>query len=279
VSSDRKLQDTRFAALKVKDAVVDRQNRKKGRRSSVDRRRPDISIVVHLNSGKAEISLDSTGRPLHMRGYRTEAGAAPLRETVAAGLILLAGWNGSTPLLDPFCGSGTIIIEAARLLAGILPGSDRTDFGFLRWPGADRDLFNRIRRDLTSSRADLPHGSPSIRGIDSDPDMVRVARANAERAGVSGLVEFEHGDFFESDGTAGVTIITNPPYGERLELEDAPAFFSSLGDRLKAAHTNCTAWILSANRDGMKSLGLRPSRRIPLYNGGLDSRLYRVDLY
>ncbi len=290
VSSDRTLSDTRFATLRVKDAIVDVQRRRTGKRSEIARRGPDIGVVAHVADGTAEISLDSTGKPLHIRGYRTEAGAAPLRETVAAGMVLLSGWDRTSPLLDPFCGSGTILIEAALIAAGIHPGIRRDDFAFLRWPGADRVAFDQLRATLRagqrSEREGTPDGdgeptqAPLIHGADRDAAVIEVARRNAERAGVSDLITIDHRDFFTDPmGDAGGILLTNPPYGERMELEDAAAFYGRLGDHLKHHYRGSTAWILSANRAAMKHIGLRTSAKLPLFNGGLESRLYRITLF
>lgn len=286
ISSDRDVSDIRFAALRVKDAIVDVQRRRTGKRSRVERRIPDIGVVAHVANGSAEISLDSTGRPLHVRGYRTEAGAAPLRETVAAGMVLLSGWDCQSPLTDPFCGSGTILIEAALIAAGIHPGIQRDDFSFLRWPGADRAAFDRLRAKLRSQGHQLPERDgesprpPLIRGADTDPAVIEVALRNAERAGVQDMITIDHRDFFtDPQGDTVGTLLTNPPYGERMELEDAAGFYGRLGDHLKRNYKGSTAWILSANRTAMKRIGLRTSAKLPLFNGGLESRLYRIALF
>lgn len=290
VSSDRELNDTRFAALRVKDAIVDLQRRRTGKRSEVDRRAPDIGVVVFINNGVTEISLDSTGSPLHMRGYRTEAGTAPLRETVAAGMVLLSGWDRRTPLVDPFCGSGTILIEAALIAADIHPGIGRDDFAFLRWPGADRPGFERLREKLRShtgpatSDQTEPEGGPTnaplIHGADQDGAIVKIAQRNAQRAGVREFITFDRRDFFSEPNTpTGAMILTNPPYGERMDLQDAAAFYHQVGDHLKQHYKGSTAWVLSANRPAMKQLGLRTSAKLPLFNGGLESRFYRIALF
>ena len=284
ISSDRALSDIRFATLRVKDAIVDVQRRQTGKRSEIERRAPDIGVVAHVADGTAEISLDSTGRPLHIRGYRTEAGAAPLRETVAAGMVLLSGWDRVSPLLDPFCGSGTILIEAALIAASIHPGIQRDDFAFLRWPGADRAAFDQLRAKLCAREPSEREGkspqSPLIHGTDRDATVIEVARRNAERAGVLNLITIDHRDFFtEPMRDAGGILLTNPPYGERMELEDATAFYGRLGDHLKHHYRGSTAWILSANRAAMKHIGLRTSAKLPLFNGGLESRLYRIALF
>ena len=286
ISTDRRLADQRFATLRVKDAIVDAQKRRAGKRSNVAGRKADVGIVAHVSGGQAEISLDTTGKPLHARGYRTEAGAAPLRETVAAGMILMSGWAPPDRLVDPFCGSGTIAIEAALIAAGIHPGSGRDDFAFLRWPNADRAAFDKVRGRLcapsTAKGPGKEQNRPAarIRAYDVDADILDVARRNAARAGVSEQISFELADFFNLDQIGqNDVVVTNPPYGERMGLQDAPDFSRRLGDHLKQRCAGAVAWILSANLQAMKRIGLRTSAKLPLFNGGLESRLYRIDLY
>jgi putative N6-adenine-specific DNA methylase len=283
-STNRDLADSRFLALRVKDAIVDSQRSRGGMRSRVQRRNPDVGVVVHAGRDAVEISLDSSGRPLHMRGYRTESGAAPLRETVAAGMLMMAGWHGQCALIDPFCGSGTIAIEAAMISCNRAPGTLRDDYAFLGWPGADRAPFDAVRRRLmaeTREPAQQPE-QPIVTASDISAEVLAVARRNARRAGVENLIRFDQKDFFHTEPARdadGATIVMNPPYGERMDLPDAPEFYRSLGDTLKGRYAGCTAWLLSGNRQAMKSIGLRVAARIPLYNGGLESRLYRIDLY
>lgn len=282
ISTDRRLADRRFATLRVKDAVVDVQKQQTGRRSTVRRQAPDVGIVAHIADGVAELSLDSTGLPLHVRGYRAEAGAAPLRETVAAGMVLLSGWDGTVPLMDPFCGSGTILIEAACIATGTLPGIHRSDFSFLRWPGADRAVFEQSRASLLTEaeRTTAARSGSPIRGADRDPAIVRTARSNVIKAGVGNLVSVDRSDFFDARPSAPPGILlTNPPYGERLGLDDAADFYRTVGNTLKARYHGWTAWILSANMAAMKHIGLRTSAKLPLWNGGLESRLYKIEIY
>lgn len=283
VVRDRRIDDSRLAALKVKDAIVDAQ-RRGGARSSVDRRNPDLPVTLFVRDGEATLSLDSSGAPLHERGYRTEAGEAPLRETVAAAMIRYAAWpdGAGTLLLDPFCGSGTIAIEAALAAAGVAPGTLRERYAFDRWPWISREIVERERAALgpgdEQRRGDT--SLPRIIARDVNAAAVAIARRNAERAGVADLIEFETGDFLDAPPPEEPgMIVSNPPYGERLALEDARGFYRSIGDRLKHCYPGWSAWLLSANRDALKGLGLRTSGRVQLWNGGLDATLARVDLY
>lgn len=283
VVRDRRITDSRLAALKVKDAIVDAQ-RRGGARSSVDRRAPDLPVTLFVRDGNATISLDSSGAPLHERGYRTEGGEAPLRETVAAAMLRYASPPRETPLLlDPFCGSGTIAIEAALAEANLAPGTVRAGYAFERWPWVQPEAVRREREALRPATGDAGGEAPQTPRIvarDLNPAAVEMARRNAARAGVSHLITFESGDFFDAPPPEGPgVIVTNPPYGERLELDDARAFYRSVGDRLKQAYAGWSAWLLCANRDALKGLGLRTTSRRQLWNGGLDATLARVDLY
>lgn len=282
---DRRLPDSRLAALRVKDAVVDAQ-RSGGNhaRSSVDRRHPDVPIVLFVEDGAAELSLDTSGAPLHERGYRREAGEAPLRETVAATMIATSGWTPEAAFCDPFCGSGTIAIEAAMIALGIEPAGVRERYAMERWPWfpatalASRRPAERAKTEgaLTGPSAPLPR----IVARDADPGVIEIARRNARRAGVEEVIEFALADALSTPAPfdAGV-VVTNPPYGERMELEEARGFYASLGSHLKSSYGGWNVWLLSANREAMKGFGLRPSSKMQLYNGGLDARLYHFEIY
>ncbi|MFW5744724.1 MAG: THUMP domain-containing class I SAM-dependent RNA methyltransferase [Spirochaetota bacterium] len=295
VGRDRRIPDTRMAALKVKDAIVDAQRSAGsgrrptggGKRSSVDRRNPDVPVSVFVDEGRATISLDAAGTPLHMRGYRLEGGEAPLRETVAATMVLASGWDPTTPLCDPFCGSGTIAIEAAMIAAGKTPGDIRPGYAMERWPWFDARA--RRREASTSDTGDaerptatpgVPPDPPLIVARDRDAESVETARRNAARAGVDGWIAFAVADALGTDAPYPEgTVVTNPPYGERLELEGARDFYAALADRLKHGYGGWDAWVLSANREAMKGFGLRASSRMQLWNGGLDARLYHYEIF
>ncbi len=270
------LSDSRLAALKVKDAIVDSQ-RRSGKRSSVNRRRPDVPVSVHIARGFATVSLDSSGDPLHERGYRIEAGEAPLRETVAAAMLRIAGWDRSRQLVDPFCGAGTIAIEAALLAADVAPGAIRGRFAFNRWPW----ITPRAADDRLHALGAAGGAHPvTITARDRDPRMIEIARRNARRAGVESAIAFEVADALHSDPPDGSGIVvTNPPYGERTAISSAREFYGAFGDRLKRSYGGWQAWILSANLDALKGLGLRIAARHQLWNGGLDARLCRVDIF
>ncbi|HKJ86023.1 MAG TPA: THUMP domain-containing protein [Spirochaetia bacterium] len=276
VTRDRTVNDSRLAALKTKDAIVDTQ-RKTGSRSSIDRRHPDVPIALHIADRVGTLSLDSSGGPLHERGYRTEAGEAPLRETVAAAMLLISGWDPSRPLLDPFCGSGTIVIEAAMRAAGIAPGLIRKRYAFEKWPWIEKGLL-RSRIDAISPERTQP--TVAITARDNDPAVVEIARRNARRAGVEQYIDFGVADAMIAPPPSETgLVVTNPPYGERIELEGDRAFYQAFGDRLKESYTGWQAWILSANKEAMKGIGLRASSRTQLWNGGLDARLYELRIY
>jgi putative N6-adenine-specific DNA methylase len=280
VARDQRLSDSRLAALKIKDAVVDSQ-RGAGARSSVDRRSPEVPITLFVENGTATVSLDSSGAPLHVRGYRQEAGEAPLRETVAASMLVASGWDPATPLCDPFCGSGTIAIEAAMMSRGIAPGAIRDGWAMAKWP-----WFPGAR--LAAARAALARATPAhaaepparIVARDTDPAVIEIARRNARRAGVEESIEFVRADALEAHAPwAAGTVVTNPPYGERMELPEARDFYARLGSRFKESYDGWDVWILSANREAMKGFGLRAASRMQLWNGGLDARLYHYEIY
>ncbi len=277
ITRESALADSRLAALKVKDAIVDTQ-RRSGQRSNVNRTRPDAPVSVHIAGGIATISLDSSGDPLHERGYRTEAGDAPLRETVAAAMLRTSGWDTERPLLDPFCGSGTIAIEAALLAARIPPGAIRTGYAFSRWPWISPHAADDRLHALAADRGDRP--AVPLVARDIDPQVIEIARRNARRAGVERLIHFEVADALHQDPPAGTgLVVTNPPYGERTDIGSAREFYGAFGDRLKQSYGGWQAWILSANRDALKGLGLRIASRRLLWNGGLEARLCRVDVF
>lgn len=281
-----------FVGLKTKDAIADEVRAASGgRRPSVAAKDPDVRVNVHLVRGECAVSLDSTGPAgLHQRGYRLDTGGAPLRETLAAGLVELTGWDGSgeVPLVDPMCGAGTIPIEAALKATGRAPGRLRGGpggggFGFQRWPDFDAPLWRRLLREA-DERIAAGLGGVRVRGSDISVEAVRMARANAERAGVcaSGVVEFEEADLFEKGPSAGPpgVLVFNPPYGERLgEVESLRDLYPRIGDWLKRRWKGWTAWMLVGNAELIKRVGLRPSRRIVLFNGPIECRFLRFDLY
>lgn len=268
-----------FVALKVKDAVADALRQKAGARPDVDRRDPDVGIVVHVKGRQCALSLDTSGGPLHKRGYRVKSVQAPLNETLAAGILLLAGYEGETPFADPFCGSGTLLIEAALIAARTPPGLIRVrPFGFQRWPDFEPKAWKAI---LEAARGGTRKPPYPIVGSDSDPKAVAASLANAKAAGVDRCIEARAAGLrsFQSSSPRGL-IATNPPYGDHSGAgEDLKSLYRELGDLLKQRCAGWTACVLTGNPELAKFIGLRPQRKVRLYNGPTECRLLVFDLY
>jgi putative N6-adenine-specific DNA methylase len=268
-----------FVALKTKDAIVDSIRDRCGRRPNVDTRDPDLRVNVHLVKNRCTISLDSSGTPLDRRGYRLDRNEAPLRETLAAALVILSGWDGVSPLVDPMCGSGTIPIEAALMASRRAPGLMRSGYGFQRWPGFDSVLWNRLVAEAHGVAMDSLPVQPL--GCDRSSKAIAVACQNSERARTGNLIRFarmELEDFAPPPGPG--TIILNPPYGRRLgEEEELKPLYKLIGDILKKRCAGYTAYIFTGSADLAKCIGLKASRRIVLFNGPIECRLLRFDMY
>jgi putative N6-adenine-specific DNA methylase len=274
----RAFDNTVFAAQVVKDAVVDRVRDRQGWRPSVDRGAPDLAIHLHLSDGLTTLGLDSTGEVLAHRGYRPRGGPAPLSESLAAGVLLLAGYDGAEPLLDPLCGTGTIAAEAVLIATRTAPGS-RRGFACERWRGHDRELLAEVRSNASRERRDAP--APIV-ARDRDARAVQAAERNLEAAGMSRWVTVERRDALDLElpWGAGGLIVGNPPYGKRLgEVEQLGGFYERLGDQLKRSAPDATAWLLVGNRELANRIGLRAARRIPLFNGPIECRLLKYELY
>lgn len=268
------LRDPQWAALKVKDGLVDGQRDRTGRRSSVDRSVPDLPLRLRLHANVATLLLDTSGEPLDRRGYRVEGAAAPVREQLAAACVLASGWDGRGPVVDPMCGSGTLLVEAAWLALGRAPGSLRQHWAFERFPGFDAAAFAAIRAEP------LPAPGPDVRvlGSDRDPAAVRAARANLAQAGLAGRSEVKRADASSVEPPPGPgLVLVNPPYGERMG-ED-PAQWPALGDLLKQRFRGWRAVVLAGGETRGKGIGLRPARRIPVWNGPLEARILVFELY
>jgi putative N6-adenine-specific DNA methylase len=287
------LNHSHFTALEVKNALVDLQRQRWGTRSSVDRQNPDLVLHLHLHRhGEAVLSLDGGGGSLHRRGWRAAVGLAPLKENLAAGLIALTEWDGSCPLADPFCGSGTLLIEAACGALGRAPGllspapgqpPRARDFSLRRWADFDPTLWQReVAAAHELARDTLADGRPlaPLLGWDHNAEVLAQAQANAEAAGVAPWIRFELGDArtFTPPLGPGV-IVTNPPYGERLgDREELEALYADLGLRLKQQAPEWTFWLLSGHPELTASLRLKATRRVPVSHGGTDCRWLRYDL-
>jgi putative N6-adenine-specific DNA methylase len=273
-TSRSQVRDVRWAALKVKDGLVDGQRKRWGRRATVARHDPDLPLRVWLHADRATLLLDTSGEPLDRRGYRLATAAASLRETLAAGVVLASGWDGRGPVVDPMCGAGTLLAEAGWVALGRPPGSLRRGWAFERLPGFDRRAFDAVRAEPLAA----PGPDVALYGADLDPAALAAARGNLDRAGLG-----ERAVLLEQDGlefapppSPGLVVV-NPPYGERLAAE--PEMWRRLGDLLKRRYAGWQAAVLAGDPGRGKWIGLRPRRRLPVKNGPLDARILVFDLY
>ena len=267
---------SKFVAYKVKDAIVDYFREKTGNRPSVRINNPDVSFNIHVAEDQCTLSLDSSGESLYRRGYRQEQVEAPLNEVLAAGMILMTGWRGECDLIDPMCGSGTIPIEAALIARNIAPGVFRKEFGFEKWKDFDQELFDSIYNDDSQER-EFNH---KIYGYDNNPKANEIATHNVKAAGVTKDVILKIQPFqqFEQPAEKSI-IITNPPYGERISSGDLLDLYQMIGERLKHAFTGNDAWILSYRDECFDQIGLKPSVKIPLFNGALECQFRKYQLF
>lgn len=267
---------TGYAGLVLKDAIVDKFRAKYNRRPTVDTQRPDVVFNLRISENNVTISIDSSVTPLFKRGYRTEATSAPMNEVLAAGIIKLSGWNGKTPFLDPMCGSGTFAIEAALIANNIPPGRFRSYFGFMNWSDYDESLLYKIKKEAEIIKPERGDISCS----DRSAEAISIARNNIANAGLKNIIKLGMSDFFESDsGGKKYTILMNPPYGERLPEDDIPDFYRKIGERLKHGYSGSDVWLITSSVAGLKSVGLKPSKKYTLYNGALESRLVNYELF
>lgn len=268
---------TAYPALVLKDAIADRFRMKTNRRPSVELKDPDMVFNCHISEKDVTISIDSTIIPLFKRGYRVHQSEAPLNEVLAAGIIMKSGWDMQMPLLDPMCGSGTLAIEAALMARNIPPGQFRRFFGFMNWPDYDQALFKKVRRDAVLKKRPL---QTAVYCKDISSQNIRLCRVNIKNAGLEDDIQTEVDDFRESASKEkAYMIIMNPPYGERLDVKDIESLYSDIGERLKHGYPGSTAWIISSNTEALKNIGLKPSRKSTLYNGKLEIKLVKYELY
>ena len=266
-----------YVSQKAKDAIVDKFRKKTGRRPSIDLKNPDVKFNLHIQRNHCTLSLDSSGSSLHHRGYRTATNIAPINEVLAAGILLLSGWDGRGHFLDPMCGSGTFLIEAAMIACNIPANINRKGFAFEKWMDFDSELYQKI---VETSLNKIREFHYSIKGYDKAPSAVRKAIDNAENANLSEYITVEQTSFFESkkDTEGPLHMVFNPPYGERLSI-DMEEFYASIGDTLKHSFPGTQAWMISSNLDALKHVGLKTSRKIKLFNSQLESRLVCYDMY
>lgn len=276
--SNSKIRHSKYAALRVKDAVVDTFREATGRRPNVDTRDPHVWFNLHIENNHATLSVDTSGGSLHRRGYRVDAGTAPMQETVAAAIIRLSEWNGETPLYDPMCGSGTILAEALMHICRIPAGYLREHFGFEALPDFQPEVWSRVREGADAEIRPLPEGM--IGGSDIDPEAVQVARKNLMVLPEGQNVQLKVADVLGLEGFDGATIITNPPYGIRMgNRRRVEGLITSFGDFLKQRCTGSTAFLYVGERELLKHVGLRPTWKRTLVSGSLDGRLARYELY
>ena len=275
--SSQQFTHSKFIALKTKDAIVDKFRNTVGRRPSVDLDHPDLRINVHIQNNFCTISLDSSGQSLHKRGYRSSTNIAPINEVLAAGLVMLSGWDGQSDFLDPMCGSGTLCVEAAMIACNIPANINRNEFGFEKWKDFDEELYDKIEESSLNKIREFHY---NIYGYDKAPSAMRKARENAKNANLSDYIKIDHEDFFSTSrrNDDPLHILFNPPYGERLPV-DVNLFYEKIGDTLKQGYPNTNAWLITSNMEGLKAVGLRPSRKIKLFNGKLESRLVKYEMY
>lgn len=270
--------NTLYLSLKTKDAIADFFRDKIGVRPDVDTKHPDLQIHIHIDNQTCQVSLDSSGDSLHKRGYREQTNIAPINEVLAAGLILLAGYRGHSEFIDPMCGSGTLLIEAAMIAANIPPCIHRKEFGFEKWNDFDIDLFQTIHQSLLKK---IQNPRYKIVGFDKDSATVLKAKDNIKNAALTEFIEVQHQNFFESrkESTLPTMLLFNPPYGERFQTEYLNEFYKTIGDTLKHNYPNTTAWFITSDLDALKNVGLRTSRKIPMKNGDLDCRFVQYQMY
>ncbi|MGF1555835.1 THUMP domain-containing class I SAM-dependent RNA methyltransferase [Paucihalobacter sp.] len=268
---------SQYIALKTKDAIVDKFRNTTGTRPNIDLRFPDLKLNVHIDGQMCTISLDTSGESLHKRGYKIATNIAPINEVLAAGLVMLSGWDGQSDFMDPMCGSGTILIEAAMIACNIPPNLMRNEFAFERWQNWDVELFETIETSLLNKTRDFHH---KITGYDKSPSAVQKAIENVQNAHLEEFITVKHEDFFKTQkgGDNKLHMVFNPPYGERLDI-DLEQFYADLGTTLKHGYPNTNAWFITSNLEALKHVGLRPSRKIKVMNAKLEARLVKYEMY
>lgn len=266
---------SKYTALKTKDAIADSFRDKHGKRPNVDVESPDVQINVHVRDNSFVISLDSSGYSLHKRGYKVASVDAPINEVLAAALILLSDWNQISNFYDPMCGSATILIEAALIANNIPANIFRKRFGFSGWKDFDPELWNKIR-DISLEKEKEYYGI--ISGADNFQKSLRAGRSNINNALMRDDIEIKIQDFFDTKVAPGTHVLFNPPYGERMSI-GINEFYQKIGDTLKHNYQGCTVWLISSDIENLKMIGLKPSRKIKVFNGKLECRFVRFDIY
>lgn len=268
--------NSQFVSYRTKDAIADFFNEKYGKRPSVRLTSPDIYVNIHISNNQCTVSLDSSGDSLHKRGYRSVQTKAPINEALAAGMIQLSGWRGDSNFVDFMCGSGTLLIEAALIALNIPPGIFRKQFAFEKWNDFDADLFEEILNDDSEER-DFRH---KIYGSDLSTKAIEIATQNIKSAGLGRYIELKTANVSDFEAPMGKSIIiSNPPYGKRLTDNNIHNLYSTIGQTLKHRCQGMDVWIISSDSELLKSIGLKPSKKIPLLNGDLECELWKFEIF
>lgn len=266
-----------FVSQRAKDALVDKFREVTQKRPSVDSQNAEVRINIHIYENTCTVSLDSSGASLHQRGYKIATNIAPINEVLAAGLLIKSGWDGLTDLLDPMCGSGTFLIEAAMIACNIPVNINRESYAFKNWMDYDEELHHLIVDSSLNKVREFKH---KIIGYDKAPSAIRKAQENVDNANLSEYISIERKDFFRTEKPTEnkLHLVCNPPYGERLNV-DVPTFYGKIGDTLKQSYPGTDAWIITSNLEALKSVGLRPSKKIKVFNGKLEARWLKYEMY
>ncbi|MRH99051.1 class I SAM-dependent RNA methyltransferase [Kriegella sp. EG-1] len=266
-----------YVSQKVKDAIVDKFRSTDGKRPDVDVKNPDLRVNIHIQKDHCNVSIDSSGRSLHQRGYRTATNIAPINEVLASGLLLMSGWQGQSDFMDPMCGSGTFLTEAAMIACNIPANINRKEFAFEKWHDFDEDLFNKIVDVSLNKTREFGY---KILGYDKAPSAVRKTGDNVANANLEDYISVERKNFFKTEKVTDgpLHMVFNPPYGERLNL-DMEEFYASIGDTLKQGYPGTNAWLITSNMEALKYVGLRTSKKIKVFNSHLESRFVKYEMY
>jgi putative N6-adenine-specific DNA methylase len=266
-----------YVSQKTKDAICDQFVDKVNKRPNVELERPDLRIYVHIFKDQVNVSLDSSGDTLYKRGYRVDIDTAPIKEVLAAGIVLLSGWQPHLPLYDGMCGSGTLGIEAALYANNIPPGVFREEFGFMRWNDFDKELYDKIYESCINR---IKEDTPYILSSDIDLKPLEIAKRNGLAAKVEDLIRYKHVSFFDlKPNKPHGTILLNPPYDERMKIEDTNEFYKKIGDKLKQDFGGWNCWMITSNMEAIKHIGLHPSKKMTLFNAALECKLLKFEMY
>ena len=268
---------SKYVSLKSKDAIVDQFRNNTGIRTNIEVDYPDLRVNIHINQDECTVSLDSSGASLHQRGYKTATNIAPINEVLAAGLLMLSGWEGQSNFLDPMCGSGTIVIEAAMIACNIPANINRKEFAFERWADYDNALFETIQEALLKKTREFHF---KIKGCDIDLTAIKKSVNNVKNANLEDYITIEQDDFFDTkkESEGKLHMLFNPPYDERIGIK-TEEFYEDIGNALKRNYPGTTAWMITANLEALKFVGLKPSRKIKVFNGALEARLVKYEMY